>query len=97
MSGDLAARPVRTARPGPLQRGRGTWLRAAVLGVLVVAGAVVAATVDLPAVDPVRNDRASREARVISPDGSPVTVTVVPTNEELEIARQTVALLDHRA
>ncbi|CAA9301172.1 MAG: Acetate kinase [uncultured Friedmanniella sp.] len=46
------------------------------------------------AVDPERNEARSREARVISPDGSPVTVAVVPTNEELEIARQTVALLD---
>ena len=38
-----------------------------------------------------RCDRASR--RVISPDGSPVTVMVVPTNEELAIARATVALV----
>jgi acetate kinase len=45
-------------------------------------------------VDPARNEAPSREARVISPDGSPVTVLVVPTNEELEIARQTAALLD---
>ncbi|SEP76430.1 acetate kinase [Microlunatus flavus] len=49
------------------------------------------------AVDPERNEAPSREARVISPDGSAVTVTVVPTNEELEIARQTVALLDRSA
>lgn len=49
------------------------------------------------AVDPARNEAPSREARVISPDGSPVTVAVVPTNEELEIARQTVSLLDHAA
>jgi len=48
-------------------------------------------------VDPDRNQSPSREARVISPDGSPVTVAVVPTNEELEIARQTLALLDHPA
>ncbi|GAB2592025.1 acetate kinase [Microlunatus antarcticus] len=45
-------------------------------------------------VDPGRNEAPSREARVISPDGSPVTVLVVPTNEELEIARQAAALLD---
>jgi acetate kinase len=44
-------------------------------------------------VDPERNASPSREARIISPDGSPVTVAVVPTNEELEIARQTVELL----
>ena len=48
------------------------------------------------AVDPARNEAPSRDARVISPDGSPVTVLVVPTNEELEIARQTAALLDAR-
>jgi acetate kinase len=47
-------------------------------------------------VDPARNEAPSRDARVISPDGSPVTVLVVPTNEELEIARQTAALLDAR-
>jgi acetate kinase len=45
------------------------------------------------AVDPERNEAPSRQARVISPDSSPVTVTVVPTNEELEIARQAAALL----
>lgn len=49
------------------------------------------------AVDPDRNEAPSRAPRVISPDGSPVTVTVVPTNEELEIARQAVALLDGHA
>jgi acetate kinase len=48
-------------------------------------------------VDPGRNEQPGREARVISPDGSPVTVAVVPTNEELEIARQTLALLEHAA
>lgn len=46
------------------------------------------------AVDPARNEAPSRGARVISPDGSPVTVAVVPTNEELEIARQAAALLE---
>lgn len=40
------------------------------------------------AVDPERNSVRSSEARVISPDGSPVAALVVPTNEELEIARQ---------
>jgi acetate kinase len=38
--------------------------------------------------DPERNAAPSDEARVISADDSPVTVLVVPTNEELEIARQ---------
>ena len=44
-------------------------------------------------VDPARNGAASRDARVISPDGSPVIVAVVPTNEELAIARDAAALL----
>ncbi|MBO1739023.1 acetate/propionate family kinase [Leifsonia sp. TF02-11] len=38
--------------------------------------------------DPERNGAASREARRISADDSRVTVLVVPTDEELEIARQ---------
>lgn len=45
------------------------------------------------AVDPARNKVRSPEPRVISPDGSEVTVFVIPTNEELEIARQAVALV----
>ncbi len=44
-------------------------------------------------VDAPRNDERSSAARVISPDGSPVTVAVVPTNEELAIARQTADLV----
>ena len=40
-----------------------------------------------------RNAERARGIRVISTDDSPVTVLVVPTNEELEIARQTVAAL----
>jgi acetate kinase len=40
-------------------------------------------------VDPERNGSTSKEARYISPEGSPVAVLVIPTNEELEIARQT--------
>ena len=43
-------------------------------------------------VDPDRNEVPSHEARRISPDGAPVAVLVVPTNEELEIARQTAAV-----
>jgi acetate kinase len=39
--------------------------------------------------DPERNAARSRSIRVISTDDSAVTVLVVPTNEELEIARQT--------
>jgi len=38
--------------------------------------------------DPERNAAPSREARVISADDSAVTVLVVPTDEELEISRQ---------
>jgi acetate kinase len=44
-------------------------------------------------VDPSRNEAPSGVARVISPDGAPTTVAVVPTNEELAIARETAALL----
>ncbi|MGM0385949.1 MAG: acetate/propionate family kinase [Actinomycetota bacterium] len=43
--------------------------------------------------DPDRNAARASGPRVISPDGAPVTVLVVPTNEELEIARQSVELL----
>lgn len=42
------------------------------------------------AVDPERNSRAER---VISPDGTPIAVCVVPTNEELEIATQSRAAI----
>lgn len=42
-------------------------------------------------IDPTRNNAPDRGARVISADDSVVTVLVVPTNEELEIARQTLA------
>ena len=53
---------------------------------------------DLPVLGIVRGPRratrrSSREARVISADDSPVTVMVVPTNEELAIARQALALV----
>ncbi|HEY1531539.1 MAG TPA: acetate kinase [Galbitalea sp.] len=44
-------------------------------------------------VDPTRNAADSKSERYISPDGSPVAVLVIPTNEELEIARQTVAAI----
>ena len=43
--------------------------------------------------DPVRNNQPPGPMRVISTDDSPVTILVIPTNEELEIARQTLALL----
>ena len=40
-----------------------------------------------------RNAARSGQARVISPDGARVVVAVVPTNEELAIARQTADLV----
>lgn len=44
-------------------------------------------------VDPVRNEGRIGVPTVISPDGAPVTVLVVPTNEELAIARQAVDVI----
>lgn len=44
-------------------------------------------------IDAERNAARSRATRVISTDDSPVTVLVVPTDEELEIARQSLSLL----
>jgi acetate kinase len=44
-------------------------------------------------IDPERNEGRKKKPTVISRDGSPVTVLVIPTNEELEIARQAVAQL----
>ena len=46
------------------------------------------------AIDPVRNDERSREPRIISPDWTSTLVMVVPTNEELAIARQCIALIE---
>ncbi|MHA6669123.1 acetate/propionate family kinase [Homoserinimonas sp. A447] len=42
-------------------------------------------------VDDDRNELQSKVARLISPDGASVAVLVIPTNEELEIARQAAA------
>ncbi|AMM21793.1 acetate kinase [Frondihabitans sp. PAMC 28766] len=44
-------------------------------------------------IDDDRNELDSREARYISAEGAPVAVLVVPTDEELEIARQAAALV----
>lgn len=44
-------------------------------------------------IDPARNEERERGIRRISTDASAVTVLVVPTNEELQIARQTSELL----
>jgi acetate kinase len=41
--------------------------------------------------DTARNELRSGQAREISVDGSPIRILVVPTNEELEIARQSIA------
>ncbi|EST29017.1 acetate kinase [Streptomycetaceae bacterium MP113-05] len=46
------------------------------------------------AVDPERNGVRDRRARLVSPEKSRVAVAVVPTDEELEIARQTYALVN---
>ena len=43
-------------------------------------------------IDADRNELVSKKARVISPNGAPVTVMVIPTNEELEIATQTLSV-----
>jgi acetate kinase len=43
-------------------------------------------------IDPARNEAQDRGIRVISTDASAVTVLVVPTDEELEIARQTLSV-----
>jgi acetate kinase len=44
-------------------------------------------------IDPIRNSSPERSARIVSTDGSAVAVLVVPTNEELEIARQSLAVV----
>jgi acetate kinase len=62
-------------------------LRAAVVGGLDGLGFQV---------DPALNAERSKVARVISPDGTPIKIAVVPTNEELAIARETAALLESR-
>ncbi|MGN6426172.1 MAG: acetate/propionate family kinase [Leifsonia sp.] len=55
------------------------WLRAEVCAGLEVLGIRI---------DPERNERSGDEPRIVSTDDSRVAVLVVPTNEELEIARQ---------
>lgn len=44
-------------------------------------------------IDPVANEAKSGDARRISPESGPVEVWVIPTNEELHIARHTARLL----
>jgi acetate kinase len=48
-------------------------------------------------VDPELNGNRSKDARVISPNRAPITIAVVPTNEELAIAQDTAALLQARS
>jgi acetate kinase len=48
-------------------------------------------------VDQDLNGVRSKDARVISPDNAGITIAVVPTNEELAIARETAALLESRS
>ncbi len=45
-------------------------------------------------IDATRNEHASREERAVSPIGARVAVLVVPTNEELEIARQSISVVE---
>ncbi len=47
-------------------------------------------------VDDERNTAPQHGPRIISPDGAPVTIAVIPTNEELAIARQAAALVSGR-
>ena len=46
--------------------------------------------------DEEKNDSDSKGARIITKEGSQVTVFVIPTNEELVIARETLAILNSR-
>lgn len=48
-------------------------------------------------IDQSRNEAPGKHTRVISPEGAAVAVLVVPTNEELEIARQALALVSGQA
>ncbi|HEY6799321.1 MAG TPA: acetate kinase, partial [Agromyces sp.] len=60
-------------------------IRAATLGGLERLGIVI---------DAERNEARSRDARRISADDSEVAVLVIPTDEELEIARQTLEVVE---
>jgi acetate kinase len=46
------------------------------------------------AIDPVRNAGADSDSREVQASSSPVKVLVIPTNEELEIAEQTLAVVN---
>jgi acetate kinase len=45
-------------------------------------------------IDKERNDSAIGKEAIISPDDSKVTVAVIPTNEELIVARESLKLLE---
>lgn len=64
------------------------WVRSAALAGLEELGIVI---------DPERNVGGKSEPTIISPDGAKVTVCVVPTNEELEIARETIEAIEKAA
>jgi acetate kinase len=49
------------------------------------------------AVDPAKNDVRSPAQRAISPEGSRVSVLVIPTNEEIAIAEATMNVIGNRA
>jgi acetate kinase len=59
-------------------------VRAKVVGRLAGIGAIL---------DTQANQSPSREARMISTPDSPITVLVIPTNEELAMARETKAAI----
>jgi acetate kinase len=48
-------------------------------------------------VDQARNSAPGKSARAVSPDGAEVAVLVIPTNEEWEIATQTLEVVDRAA
>ncbi|MDN4639165.1 acetate kinase [Agreia sp. PsM10] len=60
---------------------------------LVRAGALEGLGILGVEIDEERNESPERGARLISTDASRVAVLVIPTNEELEIARQTLAVI----
>jgi acetate kinase len=60
---------------------------------LVRAGALAGLEILGVEIDEARNSSSERGPRVISTDASRVAVLVIPTNEELEIARQTLAVI----
>jgi acetate kinase len=60
---------------------------------LIRAGALQGLGILGVEIDEERNESPERGARLISTDASRVAVLVIPTNEELEIARQTLAVI----